>query len=494
MDTLRVTNFRSIADSGVIKLNDINFFLGKNSSGKSSLLRIFPLFQRSSKHELREPILWLDEDYDYGSFLNTLNRKALENDRKIHFVFTWDIQSQESVNFLKGQKKMSVNIEVAGKMGSSVIDKLQIGFGAIIVNIEENNEGVLLCYLNNQKIDWGQRVWDYAVSGILPNTKQQGVSSELDDFYNFNKMIIDKLPQLGNVYKKMLTMDILSIETANKNVDNLLSFASQSKFGKKDRENLVNRILTMNIMELLLYVDKNLREYFEKVAYIAPLRYNYSRYIRDYGFAINKIDSSGKNVIEYISSLTQLELKALNKFLTKTINITVKKKGNDNAELLIVDEDDEEYNIIDVGYGYSQILPIAIMLWDVASRNDNEHKKVMECERTIVIEQPEVHLHPSMQSNLATLFVETLLEADRNKHKVKLIIETHSPNLINGMSNYISDYKNFIVGAIDKDLHVISPDRISIYLFNKKEGLTTIKSTGFNEDGQIMEWPLGFLN
>ena len=88
MDSIRIKNLRSIVDSGDIQLSKINILIGKNSSGKSSLLRLFPLLKETSRHELRGPILWFDENYDFGDFSNTLSRHAEGDKDMITMEFT----------------------------------------------------------------------------------------------------------------------------------------------------------------------------------------------------------------------------------------------------------------------------------------------------------------------------------------------------------------------------------------------------------------------
>ena len=76
-------------DSGDIELRKINILLGRNSSGKSSFLRLFPMLKESARNELRGPILWFDENYDFGGFANTLCRHASDNDGMIKLDFSW---------------------------------------------------------------------------------------------------------------------------------------------------------------------------------------------------------------------------------------------------------------------------------------------------------------------------------------------------------------------------------------------------------------------
>ena len=90
MKSIQVKNFRSFQDSGKIEFNDVNLFLGKNSSGKSSILRLFPLFKQSILHELRGPFMWYDETYDFGSFSNVLSRHP-SGDGKLKFLIELEL-------------------------------------------------------------------------------------------------------------------------------------------------------------------------------------------------------------------------------------------------------------------------------------------------------------------------------------------------------------------------------------------------------------------
>ena len=77
-----------------------------------------------------------------------------------------------------------------------------------------------------------------------------------------------------------------------------------------------------------------------------------------------------------------------------------------------------------VGFGISQILPIIV---EGLRINENE---------TFVLEQPELHLHPKVQSNL-TDFLISLVEQGK-----KVIIETHSDHLITRLRRRIAEDKN----------------------------------------------------
>ena len=73
INSLCIKNLKSIKDSGIIELKPLNVLIGKNSSGKSSLLRVFPLMKQSYELNLSDPILWYGKYVDFGSFNNSIN-------------------------------------------------------------------------------------------------------------------------------------------------------------------------------------------------------------------------------------------------------------------------------------------------------------------------------------------------------------------------------------------------------------------------------------
>ncbi len=74
--------------------------------------------------------------------------------------------------------------------------------------------------------------------------------------------------------------------------------------------------------------------------------------------------------------------------------------------------------ITDVGFGVSQILPVLVLCYYVPEGS------------VILLEQPEIHLHPSVQSGLADVFI----DAVKNRN-VQIIVESHSEHLLSGIES-----------------------------------------------------------
>ena len=80
-------------------------------------------------------------------------------------------------------------------------------------------------------------------------------------------------------------------------------------------------------------------------------------------------------------------------------------------------------NLIDVGYGVSQVLPLLVELLPILSGAS-----------LFLLQQPEVHLHPSAQAALGSLFCTTVRASGR-----QLIVETHSEYIIDRIRMDIRD-------------------------------------------------------
>ena len=116
-------------------------------------------------------------------------------------------------------------------------------------------------------------------------------------------------------------------------------------------------------------------------------------------------------------------------------------------------------NLIDVGYGVSQVLPLITELL----RSD--------APSIFLLQQPEVHLHPSAQAALGTLFCEAA--KDR-----QLIVETHSDHLINRIRMDLRDGKG-----------PLSPEQVSVLYFERKELEVHIHSLRIDKMGNVLDAP-----
>lgn len=119
-----------------------------------------------------------------------------------------------------------------------------------------------------------------------------------------------------------------------------------------------------------------------------------------------------------------------------------------------------------VGYGFSQTFPIVVM--GLAARPSN----------ILLIENPEVHLHPAAQSRLGGFLAKCSLAG------VQVIVETHSDHVINGIRKAV---------AVNEGLakHVTF---YSIFSNPEQPGETEIEEITVDEQGRLSNWPKGFFD
>ena len=124
------------------------------------------------------------------------------------------------------------------------------------------------------------------------------------------------------------------------------------------------------------------------------------------------------------------------------------------------------HNLADMGYGVSQVLPLATELL----RDDSP--------RTILVQQPEVHLHPSAEAALGTLLCEAAASGGREH---RLIVETHSDFIIDRVRMSVRDG----VGGL-------TPADVSILYFERSGFGVTIHNLRVSEIGGLLDAPVGY--
>lgn len=155
------------------------------------------------------------------------------------------------------------------------------------------------------------------------------------------------------------------------------------------------------------------------------------------------------------------------------------KKISDNIpgiwDLILIDEHTGTHvSHRDIGIGVSQVLPVLVSAY--ASKN-----------QIIAIEQPEIHLHPALQSDLGDVFIESAM----GKNKNKFIIETHSEHLMLRILRRIRE-------TTDKELPEgyppISPDQVSVLYVQPSKTGAEIIHIPVTKDGEFgRPWPQGFF-
>lgn len=123
----------------------------------------------------------------------------------------------------------------------------------------------------------------------------------------------------------------------------------------------------------------------------------------------------------------------------------------------------EEVLITDVGFGVSQILPVLVLCFYVPEGS------------TIILEQPEIHLHPAVQSGLADVLIDAW-----NKRKVQILLESHSEHLLRRLQRRVAEEN-------------VAKEDIGLFFCNADSGASTITGLKLDMFGNIINWPNNFF-
>lgn len=119
--------------------------------------------------------------------------------------------------------------------------------------------------------------------------------------------------------------------------------------------------------------------------------------------------------------------------------------------------------ITDVGFGVSQILPVLVLCYYAPPGS------------IVLLEQPEIHLHPSVQSGLADVFIDAI-----QNRKIQIVVESHSEHLLRRLQYRIAQEK-------------ITPDNLALYFCESDEVGSHLHPLEVDLFGHITNWPKAFF-
>jgi len=147
-------------------------------------------------------------------------------------------------------------------------------------------------------------------------------------------------------------------------------------------------------------------------------------------------------------------------------NIESKDSAQFGHELQVcMSNRNKNHDLTQVGVGVSQVLPIIVA--GLLAKPDT----------TLIIEQPELHLHPKVQSRLADFFL-SLTQLGK-----QCLVETHSEHIINRIRLRIAE------GSKNSPWQ----EATKVYFVEKKESGSSFREVSINEYGAIQDWPEGFF-
>ncbi len=522
--SIHVTNFKSFKEFN-FDFKKINVILGPNNSGKSNILKLLLLLKQTFTSSLKAPLILNGNIINLGSYKDItykFNNRKIGIDFQISSPFqSWRYIDPDIEELNYDLKLQYFYDEKQSKIYFSDVKISEIGKNFQILDFQKDKKIILNNrskdkYLSDIKEDLKNLITQldsfpkFPVSNI-PLFKQFHPELNLAPFELHN---VSDLKEVFDYFKNMfllrpssnwdLNLDysrkFITIDSSDlgflelfydiKTIIDLLNTpAIKDNLPSKIRQIINNcydstRIIIKSF-ELLKNVDSHLYRieegfsaYCKGIHYIGPIRENPERYYSITGEVAESVGFKGE-FVPYLLKKSKEELglrdyklidldKKVQKWLMKfEMAKGIEIKQHKEIELISIFLREffsgVKVNLTDMGFGTSQVLPI--ILEGFLSDRDP----------VLMIEQPEIHLHPKAQSVLGDLFIEIA-----NEDKT-IIVETHSEHLIRRIQRRIAENK-------------ISKDDVIFYYVNiGKEG-SKLQELKIDEDGFIENIPEGFFD
>ncbi|MCX6583422.1 MAG: DUF3696 domain-containing protein [Candidatus Aminicenantes bacterium] len=420
-----VKDFKCHEGYNGIKMPGLTIISGTNNSGKSSLLQALYLVTQNKSKPF--PMLALNEDLSLGGFTDILNKQK-SSDESIEFSLDF------SPDILKKSGFEHLNVTLTYR-NPLVFENLPFDYSnknpvLSYMEIQYQKEKKELQTIYLEIVESKETIFFY-VQGSDDNgyCKLQGIVPDSIIFTDRDETDREICSKDFETIRSYLSL--LSIE----NIKYLKALRPEDFIDKKDSS--LNSYLGLSG---------------EHTAEIVYKMWN------SHSDFINK---SGKKAL--FSELFDLWV---TNFLGDGYRIRANKTGSEDLKYKVTIEEIDrnlELNLKQVGVGISQILPILTLVFTSKAHD------------VILIENPEVHLHPQLQA----FFVDLCLFAVENNRK--LIIETHSEHIINRLRYRIKENHDYL-------------EKIDVLFLEKIKGDIRYTEVHISEDGAIDYWPENFFD
>ncbi len=423
---LSFQNFKSWADTGEVRMAPLVGLFGTNSSGKTSLLQFLLLLKQTTESPDRRLVLDLGNErsfVDLGTFQELVFSHDLE--RPLSWSLEWNLPKR---------LKVFDTIEDA-----AIFQSDSLAFSAVLAWKD-----------HIRVLDMRYTFGDYEFGMTLGRDKKERYDLVSSNSYKFRRVQGRpwKLPHPAKCYGFP---------------DQVRAYYQNAGF--------------------LSDFELEFEQLFSRVHYLGPLR-EYPR--REYAWSGGRpsdMGRRGERVVEAILASREAgvlysrgkgkkrqtleervaqwlkDLELIHSFEVRPI-----KEGGKLFQVWVKRTvSSSEVLITDVGFGVSQILPVITLCYYVPEGS------------IILLEQPEIHLHPRVQSGLADVLIDAI-----KTRKVQIIIESHSEHLLRRLQRRIAEEE-------------LNAEDAALYFCSVSRDRSKLQSLELDMFGTIMNWPKGFF-
>lgn len=431
---LRFKNFKAWQDSGDIRLAPLTVLFGTNSAGKTSIPQLLLLLKQTAESPDRKRALQLGDSrtrVDLGTYHDAVHNN--DTSRPLDIEIQWDLKSGITIEdpltqteYFGDKIAFRVTVQADGR-DQPVVESL---------SYELRKDGDVALDLKLQRKSSGSK-FDLS-SKAYSLTRQTGRAWPLPEpvrFYGF--------PDEATAYYQN----------------------------------------TAFVSDLALQMEAMLKSIF----HVGPLRDYPKRLYLWSGELPDHVGAKGDRAIEAILAAGDRTFNFAPKQRTKPLQQIVAERLKDmglisDFKLHSLGQHRKEYEVLvktrpklpevkltDVGFGVGQVLPVIVECFYVPPRS------------VVIFEQPEIHLHPKVQADLADLFVDAIQARENGElRSCQFIVESHSEHFLRRLQRRMAEEK-------------LAKQDAALYFVHTTEEAARIEELNVDDYGNIRNWPTGFF-
>jgi len=423
INALRIKNFKSLVDTGDLRIRPLTFLVGPNSSGKTSIIQSLLLLKQTvESRDLKNPLSINGPYVQLGSYPDLLFMHDYKARLEVDLSFVPTVQHWLP-GVLRGERSTSPEFY------THVITHVEFGYN-------KKTMQVFLSKCHFQVLPQGLRL---EISKIVGGTGYQV------QFFG---------PDTDAAEQKSIRFKSVEKFYAARNLGFFAMELSKAHMQYRRSASQLSNLLAREVEAV-----------FSRVFYIGPLRESPKRIYIATGEAPQDVGLKGELSVDVLwvqartKSTREKLLGRVNRWMREfglASDVRLNRVGGNNYSVVFEDPNTHlKVNLADVGFGASQVLPIVIEGFYARDR------------AMLLIEQPEIHLHPKAQGALGDLLIDiATFEGGKT-----VLVETHSEHLLSRIRRRIAE------GRINRET-------VGIYYCEPSSEGTKVREIGINEQGQ----------
>ena len=434
---LQIQNFKGWKDTGLVRMAPITLFFGANSSGKSSIGQFLMMLKQTVESPDRKAVFYpgsKNSAVQLGSYQEMVLHRDPQN--KITFGYQWSLP-----------EVMRIKDPLSGRSYSG--DTL--AFQAEVGLIDRTQHTLVVDHLK-------YRLSETGTSSLSIGMERK---SDTKSEYKVDSTEYPLRRKQGRAWAPGAPVRFYGFP------DEVVAYHQNADF----------------VQDINLKHEK----LFQSLSYLGPLRTKAERLYSWTGIEPESVGYAGENTVAAIlaarSRAISLGYRQRAKPLAEVVALKLKEMGLiEEFKVNQISKQRQDYevkvrtkgstdwvDIPDVGFGISQVLPVLVQCFYAPPGS------------IVLMEQPEIHLHPSAQSALADVMIDVINSrengVDRN---VQLVIETHSEHFLRRLQRRIAE-------------DVVSQGKVSAYFANITRTPATLEALQIDVFGNIQNWPENFF-